>query len=140
VANYRGRLSGPLRDRLDLIVHVPAVPVQAIADAQPGEATAVVRQRVCSARLAQQCRLAGHGVRTNAGLRGAAVARFCAPDADGRALLRRAIERFGLSARGYDRVLKVARTIAESGGLRGSLCRARRRGAAVSIGGVNVSR
>jgi len=116
VANYRGRLSGPLRDRLDLIVHVPAVPVQAIADAQPGEATAVVRQRVCSARLAQQCRLAGHGVRSNAGLRGAAVARFCAPDADGRALLRRAIERFGLSARGYDRVLKVARTIADLAG------------------------
>jgi len=116
VAKYRGRISGPLRDRLDLIVHVPAVPVQAIADAQPGESTAVVRQRVCAARLAQQRRFAAHGIRTNAALRGAAAARFCTPDADGRALLRRAIERFGLSARGYDRALKVARTIADLAG------------------------
>jgi len=116
VAKYRGRLSGPLRDRLDLIVSVPAVPVQAIADARPGESTDVVRRRVCAARAAQQRRLAGHGVRTNADLGGALVGRFCAPDAAGRTLVRRALERFGLSARGYDRVLKVARTIADLAG------------------------
>jgi magnesium chelatase family protein len=116
VVKYRGRLSGPLRDRLDLIVTVPAVPVQAIAETQPGEPTAAVRRRVCAARLAQQARYAGQGCRTNADLRGASVSRVCGPDAAGRALLRRAIERFALSARGYDRVLKVARTIADLAG------------------------
>ena len=116
VAKYRGRLSGPLRDRIDLIVAVPAVPVEAIADGQPGESTAAVRQRVCAARTAQQARYTGRQSRTNADLRGAAVSTFCAPDAAGRTLLRRAIERFGLSARGYDRVLKVARTVADLAG------------------------
>jgi magnesium chelatase family protein len=116
IAKYRGRLSGPLRDRIDLIVHVPAVSVQAIADAQAGESTAVVRERVCAARAAQQGRYRHRGARTNADVRGSAVSTFCTPDAPGRTLLRKAIERFGLSARGYDRVLKVARTIADLAG------------------------
>jgi magnesium chelatase family protein len=113
VAKYRGRLSGPLRDRLDLIVDVPAVPMSAIADGIPGESTAVIRERVSLARGIQQARYRDLSARTNAELRGAPVARFCAPDATGRTLLRAAIERLGLSARGYDRVLKVARTIAD---------------------------
>jgi magnesium chelatase family protein len=116
VAKYRGRLSGPLRDRIDLIVDVPAVPVQAITGAQPGESTAIVRERVCAAREIQQARYKGHTTRTNADVRGTAVSKFCAPDAKGRALLRTAIERLPLSARGYDRVLKVARTIADLAG------------------------
>jgi magnesium chelatase family protein len=68
---------------------------------------------VCAARELQQGRFKGRTTRTNADLRGAAVARFCAPNAQGRALLHSAIERLGLSARGHDRVLKVARTIAD---------------------------
>ena len=113
IAKYRGRLSGPLRDRIDLIVDVPAVPAQAIADTHPGESTAAVRARVCVARSAQHSRYSGQHARTNADLRGAAVSAFCGPDARGRVLLRAAIERLGLSARGYDRVRKVARTIAD---------------------------
>jgi len=105
-----------LRDRIDLIVDLPAVTVQAITDTQPGESTAVVRARVCAARSAQQARYSGRHARTNADLRGAGVAQFCAPDANGRGLLRVAIERLGLSARGSDRVLKVARTIADLAG------------------------
>ena len=116
IATYRGRLSGPLRDRIDLVVSVPAVPVRAIADATPGESTSVVRDRVGRARAAQQARYSGRGARTNADLRGAAVSTCCGPDAAGRALLWRALDRFGLSARGYDRVLKVARTIADLAG------------------------
>src|SRR5687768_13470070 len=116
VAKYRGRLSGPLRDRIDLIVEVPAVPVQAITDTGPGESTASVRQRVCAARELQQTRYQGRAARTNSDLRGGAVAKFCGPNAKGRALLRSAIERLCLSARGYDRVLKVARTIADLAG------------------------
>jgi magnesium chelatase family protein len=113
IARYRGRLSGPLRDRIDLIVDVPAVPVHAIADGAPGEPSAPVRERVAAARRTQQRRYGERGPRTNADLRGTAVASFCRPDAAGRALLRRAVTAMGLSARGYDRVLKVARTIAD---------------------------
>jgi magnesium chelatase family protein len=113
VARYRGRLSGPLRDRLDLIVDVPAVPVTAIADDRAGEPSSAVRARVRAARDRQLARYRGDGPRSNAALRGSALRRWCQPDAAGRALLRQAIARFGLSARGYDRVLKVARTIAD---------------------------
>jgi magnesium chelatase family protein len=116
IAKYRGKLSGPLRDRIDLIVEVPAVPVAAIADGAPGESSAVVRARVCAARDRQRARYGADGPRTNAALRGRAVATVCKPDMRGRDLLRRAVERLGLSARGYDRVLKVARTIADLAG------------------------
>ena len=116
IDRYRGRISGPLRDRIDLIVDVPAVPLAAITDGQPGEPTRLVRQRVSAARSAQQARYEGLPPRMNAELRGALVPRFCAPTAAGRELLRRAIDRLGLSARGYDRVLKVARTIADLAG------------------------
>ena len=116
IANYRGRLSGPLRDRIDLIVDVPAVPVAAIAEAAPGEGSATVRQRVCAARERQQSRLPVTGARTNAELRGRSGMHACRPDTSGRELLKRAAEHFGLSARGYDRVQKVARTIADLSG------------------------
>ena len=116
IAKYRGRLSGPLRDRIDLIVEVPAVPVTAIADGAAGEPSASVRERVCAARRLQQARYGSGGPRTNADLRGRAVAQACRPDHAGRDLLRRAVEQIGLSARGYDRVLKVARTVADLGG------------------------
>lgn len=116
IARYRGRLSGPLRDRIDLIVEVPAVPAEVLSDAPPGESSAVVRARVCAARQAQLARYGNGGPRTNAELRGHAVATWCRPDARGRALLRRAAEQLGLSARGYDRILKVARTVADLAG------------------------
>jgi magnesium chelatase family protein len=112
-ARYRGRISGPLRDRIDLTVDVPAVPVNEVSDGAPGEASAPVRARVLAAREAQYARHASRGALTNAELRGKTMMAFCRPDADGRALLRRAVETFGLSARGYDRVLKIARTVAD---------------------------
>jgi magnesium chelatase family protein len=118
IAKYRGRLSGPLRDRIDLIVEVPALPVAAIAEGERGEASALVRARVLAARDVQLTRFGPGGVRTNADLRGSAVADVCRPDEDGRGLLRRAVTRMGLSARGYDRVLKVARTVADLAGAR----------------------
>jgi magnesium chelatase family protein len=118
IAKYRGRLSGPLRDRIDLIVDVPALPVAAIAEGERGEASELVRRRVLAARDVQRTRYGPGGARTNADLRGAAVAEVCRPDEDGRGLLRRAVTRMGLSARGYDRVLKVARTVADLAGAR----------------------
>ena len=116
VAKYRSRLSGPLRDRIDLIVPVGAVPVDAIADGRPGESTDVVRARVCAARATQESRYRGYGTHTTAGLKGAGVRKFCAPDQRANLLLRTAVDKLGLSARGYDRVLRVARTIADLAG------------------------
>jgi magnesium chelatase family protein len=105
---YRRRISGPLVDRIDLHVDVPAV-APALLGTGGVVATADVRQRVVRARAAQRER--GHAA--NARLRGAALRRVCAPDADGRRLLQTAVERLGLSARAHDKVLKVARTIAD---------------------------
>ena len=116
IAKYRGRLSGPLRDRIDLIVEVPAVPVSAMTDAAPGESSEVVRERVVRAREIQRARYGTGGMRANANVRGRTAGSVCRPDPQGRALLRRAVDRFGLSARGYDRVLKVARTLADLAG------------------------
>ena len=116
VAKYQSRLSGPLRDRIDLIVDVPAVPVGAIVDGDAGESSASVRERVIAARRRQHARYGDGHPRTNAALRGSRVATFCRTDSKGRLLLRRAVDRLGLSARGYDRVLKVARTVADLAG------------------------
>ena len=113
IAKYQNRLSGPLRDRIDLIVDVPAVAVGSIVDGVAGEPSAIVRERVIAARRAQHARYGDAGPRTNAALRGSRVATLCRPDAKGRQLLRRAVDQLGLSARGYDRVLKVARTVAD---------------------------
>jgi magnesium chelatase family protein len=113
VARYRGRLSGPLRDRLDLIVEVPAVPAAALGDDAQSETSGAIRDRVLRARARQDARLRAAGSRVNAELQGRSVWRLCRPDAAGRRLLEQAVQRLGLSARGYDRVLKVARTIAD---------------------------
>ncbi|HEY7726700.1 MAG TPA: YifB family Mg chelatase-like AAA ATPase [Anaeromyxobacteraceae bacterium] len=110
---YRRRVSGPLLDRIDLHVDVPAVPVAALPAAGSGEASAAVRARVARARQVQAERAEQRGARLNARLRGASLRRACALDGAGRALLAAAAEKLGLSARGHDRTLRVARTIAD---------------------------
>lgn len=113
VMRYRGRISGPLRERIDLTVNVPAVPVSALTGPPHGEPTSNARKRVVAARDRQACRLAEDGLRVNADMQGRMIWRHCRPDAAGLRLLETAIQRLGLSARGCDRVLKVARTIAD---------------------------
>jgi magnesium chelatase family protein len=113
VAAYRGRLSGPLRDGIDLVVEVGAVPIGVLSDAPPGEPSAVVRARVLEARARQRQRYADLRFSTNSELGGALTSAWCTPATEGQTLLRRAAERLHLSARGYDRVLKVARTVAD---------------------------
>jgi magnesium chelatase family protein len=113
LARYRDRLSGPLRDRIDLTVEVPSLPAEALEDGAAGEASGSVRMRVVAARERQQLRYAGLPFRTNAELRPAQLARCCPLDTGARRVLRVASNRLGLSARGYDRVRKVARTIAD---------------------------
>jgi magnesium chelatase family protein len=105
---YRRKISGPLVDRIDVHVDVPAV-APALLGTSGGEPTSVVRERVVRARAAQLDRSG----RPNARLRGAALRRFCGPDDGGKRLLAAAVERLGLSARGHDKVLRIARTIAD---------------------------
>ncbi len=116
MARYRDRLSGPLRDRLDLTVDVPALPIDALSDEAGGESSADVRARVVAARARQTSRHAGAGILTNAELTPPLMARHCAMDAAALRVLRAATTRLSLSARGYDRVRKVARTIADLAG------------------------
>ena len=113
IARYRGRLSGPLRDRMDLTVEVPPVPVSSLTTAAPGESSATVRARVVAARERQRERYALDRVRTNAELTPALMVQHCAVDRAGARLLEIAITRMVLSARGYDRVRRVACTIAD---------------------------
>ena len=114
IAKYGGRLSGPLRDRLDLIVEVESVPIGALTRGEQGESSAAVRARVLAARARQTSRPTR--ARVNAQLAGAELKK-CAPlDSAGRALLERSAERLHLSARGFHRVIRVARTIADLAG------------------------
>jgi magnesium chelatase family protein len=116
VTRYRGRLSGPLRDRIDLIVEVPAVPAATFGEEVQAESSAAIRERVLRARQLQHARVRGAGVRLNAELQGRSVWRYCRPEPRARHLLEQAVQRLGLSARGYDRVMKVSRTIADLAG------------------------
>ena len=113
VAAYHGRLSGPLRDRIDLVAEAAAVSPGSLAAAPPGENTRAVRERVLAARRRQRVRYEPLGVRTNAELRGGMTARECRPCRDATRVLHVAADRMKLTARGYDRVLKVSRTIAD---------------------------
>lgn len=112
VTKYRSRLSGPLLDRIDLVVEVQPVPVRDLTAAPQGEPSAAVRARVLQARARQLAR-PGRTARLNAHLHGRGFERLCALDDVGRRLLERSAERLHLTARGFHRVLKVARTIAD---------------------------
>jgi len=116
VRRYRARLSGPLLDRIDLQLEVPAVPYRELARADPGEASAAVRARVLAARVCQERRLAGTGRHTNAEMSPVEMRRWCAPDAEGARLLELAMSKLALSARAVHRILRVARTIADLDG------------------------
>jgi magnesium chelatase family protein len=112
VARYRGRISGPLLDRIDLHIEVPALPEADLTAARDGEPSATVRLRVAAARQRQ---LARQG-KPNALLNGKEIDRHCALHEAGQSLLRQAITRLNLSARAYHRVLRVARTVADLAG------------------------
>jgi magnesium chelatase family protein len=117
LARYRERLSGPLRDRLDLTVDVPAVPLDVLSDGEPrGESSVDVRARVVDARTRQLERYADHGITTNAQLTPSLMAAYCGTDRAALRVLQAAMQKMSLSARGYDRVRKVARTIADLAG------------------------
>jgi magnesium chelatase family protein len=112
--DYLGRISGPLMDRFDLRVEVPPVAYTDLDLPASGDSSATVAARVQAARSLQTTRFQGsENTRVNADMEGSLLEQVAAPDPEGRALLARVAERFGLSARGYHRVLRVARTIAD---------------------------
>jgi magnesium chelatase family protein len=116
VARYQQRLSGPLLDRIDLHVETAPAEYEKLADARRGESSAAIRARVAEARERQRERFAGLPILTNGEMGPAAVHRFCPVDEAGHALLRAAMRQLNLSARGYHRLLRVARTIADLAG------------------------
>ncbi|WP_371168430.1 YifB family Mg chelatase-like AAA ATPase [Aliiroseovarius sp. 2305UL8-7] len=112
--DYMGRISGPLLDRFDMRIEVPPVMFQDLDLPANGEQSHAIAARVTSARAIQTDRYADHpDVTTNADIEGEMLAEVANPDTDGRDILVKASERFGLSARGYHRILRVARTIAD---------------------------
>lgn len=114
VQKYLNRISGPLLDRIDLQIEVVPVPFEKMSDAHPGEASSSIRERVISARQIQENRYADiPGVYCNAQMSSKLLSLYARPDDKGLALLKNAMNRLNLSARAYDRILKVARTIAD---------------------------
>jgi len=113
ILRYRSRISGPLLDRIDIQIEVPRLPRRQLMERTCGEASASVRERVVEARKVQQRRFDGAGVFSNSAMTNAMLDAHCRTSQDGERFLGLAVERLGLSARSYHRVLKVARTIAD---------------------------
>ena len=117
VQRYLGKVSGPLLDRIDLQVEIVPVDFDKLSDIQPSESSQKIRERVLRAREIQIARFAPYpGVHCNAQMTPRLMELFARPDAEGLEKLRLAMERLDLSARAYDRILKVARTIADLSG------------------------
>ena len=121
--DYQSRISGPLFDRIDLHIDVPAVKASDLALPPPAEGSAEVAKRIAAAREIQRLRFSSlppeRTIRTNAEADGTLLDEIAAPDADARKLLTEAADRLRLSARGYHRVLRVARTLADLEGSAG---------------------
>ena len=115
VRRYHRKISGPLLDRMDMIIEVDALDFDALREKPNGEPSAAIRARVDKARKVQHRRF-GNDQDTNAHMGQRALAEYCALDAAGEALLHQAYDALGLTARSHDRILRVARTIADLAG------------------------
>jgi magnesium chelatase family protein len=120
VHRYLSRISGPLLDRIDLQVPIQAVPFAELQKAEPGEPSASIRARVLAARAIQSERFAGEAnIHCNAQMTSRLLRKYCRLDETSQTMLEQAMTRLGLSARAYDRILKVSRTIADLEGSAG---------------------
>ena len=113
IQRYLARVSGPLLDRIDLHIQVPAVKYKELAQEEKSEESAAVRERILEARRVQEKRLEAFGIYCNAQIMPGILRRFCALDAESEKQMENAIVRLGLSARAYDRILRVSRTMAD---------------------------
>lgn len=113
IQRYVSRISGPLLDRIDIHIDVPAVRITELANSTPGEPSSAIRERVVAARQIQLQRFREEKIFCNAQMTPRLIRKYCMIDAAAKTLLENAITRLGLSARAYDRILKVSRTIAD---------------------------
>jgi magnesium chelatase family protein len=113
IERYMGRVSGPLLDRIDLHIEVPAVPFQELSAPAEGTSSAAMRDQVLRARQIQQDRFGIGGRRLNSHMGSRQLRKYCPVDVEGKSLLRTAMDELGLSARAHDRILRMARTIAD---------------------------
>jgi magnesium chelatase family protein len=116
VTRYQKRISGPLLDRIDIHVEVPRVDFEKLSSNRVGEPSQAVRERVEAARELQRARLEGSSLACNADMGPGEIRVYARIDDDGRSLIRQAMKQIGLTARGYHRVLKLGRTIADLAG------------------------
>jgi magnesium chelatase family protein len=116
VRRYHSRISGPLLDRIDIIVEVPALEFEELRRKAPAESSAELKKRVNAARDVQRRRFSEKGSMCNARMGTKELRTFCALSTDSEELMKAAFEAMGLSARSYDRILRVARTIADMEG------------------------
>ena len=116
VQRYISRISGPLLDRIDIQIEVDSVPVEEIEHSAPSESSAVVAARVAAARAIQQERYSGSGRFCNAQLDNESLRQYCELGGEASRLLHAAVDAMHMSMRGYNRILKVARTIADLAG------------------------
>lgn len=113
IERYLGKVSGPLLDRIDLHVEVPGVPFEQLSAQADGTPSAVMREQVTRVRQIQQDRFGPDDICLNSRMNSRQLRRHCLLDPEGRSLLQRAMDELGLSARAHDRILRVARTIAD---------------------------
>jgi magnesium chelatase family protein len=113
IERYMGRISGPLLDRIDLHIEVPAVPFQELSANADGTSSAVMREQVYKARVIQSLRFRGDSHRLNSRMSSRQLRKHCVLNDESKNLLKTAMEELGLSARAHDRILRVARTIAD---------------------------
>ena len=113
IHRYRSRISGPLLDKMDIQIEVPPVTIRELSMETNEEASEAMRQRVAAARKIQEARFKGKPVYANAQMPTRSIKKYCAIGDSARQLLERAVEKFGLSPRGYHRILRVSRTIAD---------------------------
>jgi len=113
VQRYVSKISGPLLDRIDIHIDVPAVKFKELASDTPSESSAEIRDRVIKARIIQRERLQGEKIFSNSEMSPRLIRKYCAIDSESKSLLEQVISRLGLSARAYDRILKVSRTLAD---------------------------
>ena len=116
ITRYQKRISGPLLDRIDIHIEVPRVEYDKLTDERRGEASAVIRARVEAARERQRERFAGTELACNADMGPGEIEVHCRLDATGKQLMRSAMGQLGITARGFHRILKLSRTIADLAG------------------------
>lgn len=116
IDRYLARISGPLLERIDIHVEVPAVPIDALRNMAPGTDSATMREQVSDALAVQRERFGGESTQTNGRMSSRQLRKFCEIDGEGERLLRQAVSELGLSARAHDKVLRLARTIADLAG------------------------